>query len=261
MGELKKRVLVGLLLAPVTACLFYFLPPLWFLIFLIIVAFLATYELATMTKSSQKYLLLFLVIIAFVPLYLRFSQLYLMWLITSTVIYLSAEIIMGKAKREGASREISEAVIVMLMAQLFIVLPFFYMYLLKELNGYLPLILLFAVWASDICAYFAGKAFGKTLLVPQISPKKTYEGLMGAIFGSMLIVVLMGGPSGMGIIKSLIIGAAIGLLGQLGDILESMGKRVTGVKDSSSLIPGHGGILDRMDSFIFTAPFLYNYLA
>jgi phosphatidate cytidylyltransferase len=147
----------------------------------------------------------------------------------------------------------------MLLSETFIVLPLFYLYLLKDVNSLLPLLLILALWASDIAAYFLGKTFGKKLLVPRTSPKKTYEGLLGAVIGPMIIMALSSRLMGTGITESIIIGGFIGLLGQIGDIFESVGKRVCDVKDSSSLLPGHGGMLDRIDSLIFTAPFLYHY--
>ena len=257
MGELKKRVFAGLCLAPVVAFLFYILPLLWFFLFLAAVAVAAVLELISMARMRKKYLPLFLVIFSFLPLYYKPYQAYLAWLFVSPVLYLLFEFISGW-EEENVNEEILKGVVVVLIGEIFIALPFFYVYLLKGLNVWLPLILLFSVWSSDTFAYFVGKAFGKTPLVPRISPKKTREGLLGAIFGSMLIVFLTGSLSGMGAAKSLIIGAAIGVLGQMGDVFESIGKRVTGIKDSSALIPGHGGVLDRMDSFIFTAPFLYN---
>jgi phosphatidate cytidylyltransferase len=257
-GELKKRVFAGLCLAPLVAFLFYILPPPWFFLFLVLIEIVAVSELIAMAKMSKKYLPLVLVILSLLPLYYRSYEMYLLWLLLSPVAYLVFEFVTGQDKKEGVNEEILRGVLVVLIGEIFVALPFFYVYLLKELNIYLPLILLFSVWASDTFAYFFGKTFGRTPLVPRISPKKTREGLLGALFGSMLIVFLTSPLSGMGTVKSLIIGAAIGLLGQMGDIFESIGKRVTGIKDSSALIPGHGGILDRMDSFIFTAPFLYN---
>ncbi len=257
MGELKKRVFAGLCLAPVVAFLFYILPLSWFFLFLVLIEVAAVSELIAMAKTAKKYLPLFLVIFSFLPLYYRSYQMYLAWLLISPVLYLLFEFI-GGGEKEGVNEEILKGVVVVLIGEIFIALPFFYVYLLKELDVWLPLILLFSVWASDTFAYFVGKRFGKTPLVPRISPKKTRAGLLGAILGSMLVVFLMGPLSGMGAAKSLIIGAVMGLLGQVGDVFESIGKRVAGTKDSSGLIPGHGGILDRMDSFIFTAPFLYN---
>jgi phosphatidate cytidylyltransferase len=93
-----------------------------------------------------------------------------------------------------------------------------------------------------------------------ISPKKTVEGLIGAIAGALVVTLLFHRWMGMTPLSAAGAGAVIGLLGQVGDMIESIGKRVCGVKDSSSLIPGHGGILDRIDSFILTAPFLSYYL-
>jgi phosphatidate cytidylyltransferase len=257
-GELKKRLITGIVLAPLIAFLFYFLPLKWFFVFLAIVTVFAVVECVTMVKIPGKLLPLLVVIISLAPLYYQCYQAYFMWLIASPLIYLLVRLSTGRGKEEDINNEIIQTVAVILFSQIFIILPLFYIYLLKELNNYLPLILLFALWSSDTFAYFTGKTFGKIPLVPQISPKKTFEGLLGAIFGSMLIIILTNRLSGLSLTKSIIIGALIGVLGQLGDIFESIGKRVSGVKDSSSLIPGHGGVLDRMDSFIFTAPFLYN---
>ena len=115
------------------------------------------------------------------------------------------------------------------------------------------------VWAGDICALLSGAFFGKHKLYPKISPKKTFEGLGGAILGSIIVAlafVLLFIPH----IKAgtcILLAAGIGFFGQLGDFTESMLKRSAQVKDSGNLIPGHGGMLDRLDSFLFSAPFLY----
>lgn len=122
----------------------------------------------------------------------------------------------------------------------------------------------FAVtWASDTGAYFAGRAFGRTKMSPRLSPKKTWEGFAGgtlaAIGAGVGIVALLGLP------VSPLVGVALGLIGAvggtLGDLAESMLKRQAGVKDSGNLIPGHGGLLDRVDSLLFTAPLIYYLLA
>jgi phosphatidate cytidylyltransferase len=121
------------------------------------------------------------------------------------------------------------------------------------------LFLIATVWAGDISAFLSGSLFGRHKLYPKISPNKTYEGLAGGIVGSVIVALsftLLFIPQlGKGLCIFLAIG--LGVLGQLGDFTESMLKRSAQVKDSGSLIPGHGGMLDRLDSFLFSAPFLH----
>jgi phosphatidate cytidylyltransferase len=121
------------------------------------------------------------------------------------------------------------------------------------------LFLIATVWAGDISAYLGGSRFGRHKLYPKISPKKTVEGLIGAVIGSILVALAFSQLFIPQLEKGLCILIAIGLgiLGQVGDFTESMLKRSAQVKDSGSLIPGHGGMLDRLDSFLFSAPFLY----
>lgn len=121
------------------------------------------------------------------------------------------------------------------------------------------LFLILTVWAGDIIALFSGTLFGKHKLYPKISPNKTYEGLLGAIMGSVVIGLVFASFFLPSLDKGtcLLVTGGIGILGQLGDFTESMLKRSAQVKDSGGLLPGHGGILDRIDSFLFAAPFLY----
>ena len=121
------------------------------------------------------------------------------------------------------------------------------------------LFLIITVWAGDISAFSSGSLFGRHKLYPKISPKKTYEGLIGGIIGSMLVALafallfLPQVETG----TCILLAVGIGIFGQLGDFSESMLKRSARVKDSGDLIPGHGGMLDRIDSFLFSSPFLY----
>jgi phosphatidate cytidylyltransferase len=114
-------------------------------------------------------------------------------------------------------------------------------------------------WIQDSAAYFVGRAFGRTKMAPVLSPKKSWEGFAGGLVASVLTalaaVPLLGLP--IGYLAAGLIGLAAGVAGPLGDLGESLIKRQVGVKDSGALIPGHGGILDRMDSLLFTAPVIY----
>ena len=116
------------------------------------------------------------------------------------------------------------------------------------------LMALVPVWAGDIAAIFAGKAFGKHLLAPSISPKKTVEGSVANLLAAILVAWLLGRLLHLDDVRSLGAGLAVGLLGQAGDLFESWLKRRAGVKDSGTLLPGHGGVLDRIDSVLFAAP-------
>lgn len=261
MGELRKRVIAGICLAPLIIAAFFFLPKDMFFLFLVFVSLLAIFEVLSINNLSDRFFIMFLAIFSSIPLYLKSFEAYLLWILLSALIYIIIKMFFLKDGGNNINVFIIKGTAILIFCEVFIVLPLIYFYFLKVINPYLPLVVLFSIWASDICAYFFGKTFGKRLLVPHISPKKTYAGLAGAIIGSMIVIVVSYNITGMGIAESLFVGAMTGLLGQVGDIFESIVKRVNEVKDSSALIPGHGGILDRIDSFIFTTPFLYHYLA
>lgn len=122
---------------------------------------------------------------------------------------------------------------------------------------YIWLVFIFA-WGSDTCAYFAGMFFGKHKLIPEISPKKTVEGSIGGIAGTVVMTLVFAKyfqePNPMYFIPLAMIGSTVS---QIGDLFASAIKREFGIKDYGNLIPGHGGILDRFDSILFTAPLTY----
>lgn len=130
----------------------------------------------------------------------------------------------------------------------------------KEGLGYIILIF-FVISLSDIMAYYVGKKFGKTPLMPEISPKKTREGSIGGTIGGVLGAVLVGYFIGLPVYHSLISGLILSITSQYGDLSESMLKRDAGVKDSGNVLPGHGGVLDRADSYIFTGAVAYYYFS
>lgn len=124
-------------------------------------------------------------------------------------------------------------------------------------------IMIFAViWICDTAAYFVGLYFGKHKLFPRVSPKKTIEGAVGGFMFAILSAVVCQQTfvKGLSLQDALVIGVIIGIAGQLSDLVESLFKRDAGIKDSSKLIPGHGGILDRFDSEMLVAPLVYFYL-
>jgi phosphatidate cytidylyltransferase len=117
------------------------------------------------------------------------------------------------------------------------------------------LVVVLAVWVGDSVSLFAGRAFGDRKLAPLISPNKSQEGALGGLIASMAVGAVSFQSFGLGDWKiGLIAGAVIGLAGQIGDLAESVLKRQAGVKDSGSVVPGHGGILDRIDALLFAFP-------
>jgi phosphatidate cytidylyltransferase len=139
-------------------------------------------------------------------------------------------------------------------------LPIGAMLATREQGGPAQLFLLMlTVIVSDSAQYFVGRAFGRRKLAETISPKKTIEGAYGGfLFGTLLLVVAGAWwlPS-VPVLLRVLLGVTVVALGIVGDLFESMLKRSAGVKDSSSLIPGHGGILDRIDALLFAAPVYY----
>lgn len=121
-------------------------------------------------------------------------------------------------------------------------------------------LLLSVISASDIAAYYVGKTFGRHLLYPEISPKKTREGAIGGLFGGLLMGVLNALLWQFPMAHILILSGLLVVVGQLGDLTESMMKREVGLKDSGALLASHGGFLDRADSYVFSGVVCYYYI-
>ena len=157
-------------------------------------------------------------------------------------------------------------------AAIFIGMAMAYFILLQQLGyagqgghigGYAVLTVFIGVWTCDTMAYFVGSAIGKHKIFPRVSPNKSWEGSLSGLIGSFIALILIvkaGWLPGLDYTDALILGLITGVAGQLGDFAESLVKRDVGVKDSSNLLPGHGGAWDRLDSILFAAPLSYLYL-
>lgn len=150
---------------------------------------------------------------------------------------------------------------------IFIALPFSYLVRINEierLGRELVLFTLCLIWAGDMLAYFVGRSLGRMPMAPALSPKKTWEGAMGNMIASLLVGVLFARWMQMDALTLMLIAGLANIAGQVGDLIESAYKRGAAVKDSGTLVPGHGGVLDRIDSLILAAPVvwaLYQWLA
>ncbi len=153
------------------------------------------------------------------------------------------------------------------LSLIYIVVPFILMAQIPFLNNdfeyarttILGVFLL--IWSNDTFAYLIGKNFGKTKLLKRISPNKTIEGFIGGFISCIIASIIIAQYfTILSLTQWIVISILISIFGVLGDLIESMFKRQAGIKDSSNLIPGHGGFLDRFDSVIFAAPFIFIYL-
>lgn len=133
---------------------------------------------------------------------------------------------------------------------------------LRAISWKAVLFLLAVVWAGDSAAYYVGRRWGKRRLAPVVSPKKTWAGLAGQVAGGAAVStgVLAFGATGAQALGAVALGAALSFVAVVGDLVESTFKRSTAVKDSGGLLPGHGGLLDRLDSLLYAAPVLLGVL-
>ncbi|AOW17166.1 phosphatidate cytidylyltransferase [Polaribacter vadi] len=131
----------------------------------------------------------------------------------------------------------------------------------NSFHPYLMISILCIIWVNDSFAFLIGKNFGKNKLFPSVSPKKTIEGLFGGLIFSLLAgLVISKFNLDFSLLNWLIIAVIVSLVGTIGDLVESKFKRQANIKDSGNIMPGHGGILDRLDSLLFAAPFVYLYI-
>ena len=152
------------------------------------------------------------------------------------------------------------AVLALLLMALWVGTPLSYLWLLDQLpdGAFLVLTAVVGPWVSDAGAYFAGRLFGRHKLFPTLSPKKTYEGAIGGLLLTVAAVAPFAHAFlNFGAAEAVLLGTVVSVFSQAGDLFESTLKRLLEIKDLGSILPGHGGILDRIDSLLFTAPAVY----
>jgi phosphatidate cytidylyltransferase len=182
------------------------------------------------------------------------------------LMFLFGSVVLGLLTRRPL-HDVLPAIAIGSAALLFIVLPFSYVVRLDEIEPVgrqLVLFTLVLVWAGDMLAYFVGKSLGRVPMAPALSPQKTWEGAMGNVLASMIVAVLFARWMQTDVLTLLVIAGVANIAGQAGDLIESAYKRGAAVKDSGGLLPGHGGMLDRIDSLILATPavwILYQWLA
>mgnify|MGYP003623524084 FL=1 len=267
MSEFAKRMLVAAILIPVVLIILFLENTITFAIGLYIVIIFGNRELIAMMKAGGEDIrpvighLGALVI----PLCFWFEN---TWMLFSFVL---VGLIFITFLLKLFSAEPNDGTIRFVSVNIFtaVFFPFFmsFLWLIRQFeNGALWILFIFAaIWLSDGMAYIVGSKIGKHKIVPKVSPKKSLEGFIaGIIFGVggaiFTYYMWIAGPEPMGFVKIFIIAIDVVIAGILGDLFESMLKRDAGVKDSGKLLPGHGGIYDRVDALLIAAPILYMYL-
>ncbi|MEX6626116.1 phosphatidate cytidylyltransferase [Tenacibaculum salmonis] len=153
----------------------------------------------------------------------------------------------------------------LVLHSIYLILPFYFLIKLPFIaNEYHPNIIIYIIlliWTNDSFAFLVGKNFGKHKLFESVSPKKTIEGFIGGLLFAVLLAFLIGTYTNQFLVLNwIIIAIIVAVFGSLGDLVESKFKRQANVKDSGTIMPGHGGLLDRLDSLFFLAPFVYLYI-
>jgi phosphatidate cytidylyltransferase len=175
------------------------------------------------------------------------------------LIFLFGSVSIGLATRRPL-QDVLPAIAIGSAGLLFIALPFSYLVRVNEIDHFgrqLVLFTLCLIWAGDMLAYFVGRSLGRLPMAPALSPKKTWEGAIANLLASLLVAVLFARWMQADIASLLVVAGLANIAGQMGDLIESAYKRGAVVKDSGALLPGHGGMLDRVDSLILAAPVVW----
>ncbi len=268
LNNLSKRIIAALFGIPLIIIL-SIAGKIPFILFALFIGIVSFFEFSKMLKQRRYYPNLQIGFIAITVIilnaYFQFAEFEKLCLIIIPILLFSEMF----RKKESAIADIGVTLIGIFYIGLFsaslIKIREFYSdsFFLYDQGGYLIVAMFASIWVCDSAAYFIGSAFGKHKILTRISPKKSWEGgIAGLLFSVLTMIVFKHLFLELITIQdAVIMGLIIGLFGQAGDFVESMIKRDANVKDSSSLIPGHGGIFDRFDSVIFSSPLIYLYLS
>lgn len=256
---LKKRVITSLYAIPLLIILIWFDKPLpWFTLFIALWGALAAFEFYRMVAGSKAPPLTYFGIIWTLLFILspHFDYGFLPLLLFASAVILSPILLILRPRKESFF-----ASWVWTMAGILYVgwLLSYLVALRLEVGRSWVFLAIFTTFGSDMAAFFVGRALGKHRLAPRISPGKTWEGAVAGVFGaiiaSLIVVAVFSMPLSFG--QAILLGLLVSIFGQIGDLLESLFKRNMGVKESGKLLPGHGGLLDRMDSVVFAGIVVY----
>ena len=291
-----KRIATAVVLIPIVLLLILRAPITLVTVVTAVIALLTVQEFLKLTESygvePLRNPVYAFVILLFLLLLLNIGQekpllsTEIFGVIAAFAASIAAFVFLTIAMRRGDLRTGYPAAAAATFAIVYIALPLAMLVQLRQqwAGAFLILYLLFVVWAGDIFAYFIGRSIGRHLMSPRISPKKTWEGAVASLIASVAIggalfyysssvctkllqwglIERSGGMFGLerpALLPIVVLTAILNVAAQLGDLVESLIKRGAGVKDSGTLLPGHGGMLDRIDALLFAAPVLWVWAA
>jgi len=293
--QLLKRVLTAVVLIPIVLVLVLRAPVPVLALVAALVALLAVQELLKLaeTYGIRPFRWPTYIFVGLFFLFVALSPANKPLLATAILVYtvgfaaaIAPFIFLTVGMRRADLSSAFPAAAVSVLAFVYIALPVGFLVQIREQwsGAFMLLYLLLVVWAGDIFAYFVGRSLGRHLMSPRISPKKTWEGAVASLIASLVVGMLLYNyamPISSALLRAhlierrdgyfalqkpplwptLLLSAAINIAAQLGDLVESLIKRGAGVKDSGTLLPGHGGMLDRIDALLFAAPVLWYYAA
>ena len=260
---LRQRIITAIFLAIVVISTIFLAPPFWVQGLFGLILLLATRELINLTLKDQK-ILSFLIPLVLVAAYFwglstlpeSFILQQALWISLLWVAVLVSLPFYREQKAAGLPLRLLYLLIALLMIAGCVV-SLLYLHSSHQQGAWILMYVLTVVWVADIGAYFAGRRFGRIKLAPNVSPGKTWEGVAGGLLANaiwMTAIYQITGGWGLSFTAFVGIGLATSAISVVGDLFESMLKRNAGVKDSGKLLPGHGGILDRIDGVIPAAP-------
>lgn len=259
---LKTRLLTSFVALPVVLAAMWFGKP-WFTILIACWGLLAALEFYRMVAASKAspltvFGLIWIVLLIISP---HFSNVIPAPLLLSSAIVLSLIYMVLRPQKEGTfagwAWTMSGILYIGWLLSYLVSLQYF-----DNARGWIFLVML-GTFGCDTFAYSVGKAIGRHRLAPKISPGKTWEGAIGGVVGAIVgtVVMTVAFKISISYAQAIILGVIISIFAQFGDLAESLLKRNTGVKDTGKLLPGHGGLLDRLDSVVFTGVVVYYYVA
>lgn len=259
---MKERIVTGIVLVVVVFAFLLYASDYLFGVGVFFVALLSAYEWVKLAKVNQDAMVKYLMVFAVIAILVSEFFIYLQYIFP--VFWLYAIFKLSQYEREKINTISANEILVM---GVFAIAPFAAcLYVLHSNNVAWIFMFILIVAAADSGAYFTGKAMGKRKMLPRLSPNKTIEGLLGGMICSIVVAViflLYMGLSPLEYVYMILISALVAILSVVGDVFESMMKRIAGVKDSGNILPGHGGVLDRLDGYMPTLPVfvLLGYLA